>query len=322
MTGTILTIVGLLATVIFGVIPLYRKFRYPAKVTFVKESAISLFDSIVRNLPDLKMTYKEAPVSQELILIRGAILNEGFKDITESMTEQPLKLNLPKGYKWLTAQVISASKNVTVDIDIENERALVFRIGLFRCREYIRFEALAECPSLETATEKPIPDRKNIEEVMYFTHRIADTENKVNKMDLLPRANPRVKKRIVLLSVIPAGVTLATLIFIIFFGNRMFLGLSYSFKVESGDYIEVIASPKANGMIKIKGVSAKYSNSISPDQFFSQCGKLNISENKKEKHFFTIANLIYLIIFSFPLISTYLRRRKNKKLRQLLSIEE
>lgn len=107
-TSDILTILGIMATLAFGVwgIIIVIRHRYPGQLTYVKESNIAPFDSIVRNLPELAVFYNDAPVGEGLVLVKGAILNSGRKDITDSMVEQKLTFVLPSGFRWLTAKLV------------------------------------------------------------------------------------------------------------------------------------------------------------------------------------------------------------------------
>ena len=94
-----LGVLGIVATIIFGVWGIFIVIRrsYPGQLTYIKESYIGLFDSIVKNVPELAVLYNNLPVSQGLVLIKGAILNTGSKDITDTMVEQNLAFVLPSG---------------------------------------------------------------------------------------------------------------------------------------------------------------------------------------------------------------------------------
>jgi hypothetical protein len=155
-TSTILTIFGIIATAVFFALGTYLtvKRRYTAQITFIKEDSLGLFDSIVKNLPELAVLYRDNPVSQGLVLLKGFLLNTGAKDITEPMVEEPLSIKLPEGFQWLTGRVVSASSKVQAKVNVKPSE-LTLQTGLFRCNEHIRFEALAEVPieEGETATE-------------------------------------------------------------------------------------------------------------------------------------------------------------------------
>jgi len=128
------------ATLVFGVWGIYLavRQRYPGRILFVKEDCIGLFDSIVRNLPELSVQYKGIPVKENLILLKGFFLNTGSKDISQGMVEQRLRAVLPGGYRWLTARLVAASPAVKADVRVTSETSLEFDLGLFRCGELFK----------------------------------------------------------------------------------------------------------------------------------------------------------------------------------------
>lgn len=50
---------GVIATFVFGVLSIYlvKVRRYPGHLTFIQEQIIGLFDSIVKNFPQISITY-------------------------------------------------------------------------------------------------------------------------------------------------------------------------------------------------------------------------------------------------------------------------
>lgn len=99
-SSTILGIAGLAATIVLGGYSIYLVFRtqkYPGRITFVRESCIGLFDAVVRNLSELSIQYRDAPVGENLVLLKGCLLNTGTKDISPDMVEEPITATLPDG---------------------------------------------------------------------------------------------------------------------------------------------------------------------------------------------------------------------------------
>lgn len=154
-TSLLLGIIGILATTVFGVLSLYViKFRKkPGQITFLIEEVIGLFDSIVRNLPELSIKYQNEPIDQSVFLLKGCLINTGTKDITEAMMESELTISLSEGYKWLNAKQVSDSPP-EVQLSILKRVHLIFNMSLFRCGEYIRLEALVEVPAQENLLRK------------------------------------------------------------------------------------------------------------------------------------------------------------------------
>ena len=145
-TSTFLTILGISLTFIFGIWGLYITLKNykPGEITFIEEEFIPLFDSIVKNISDLKITYLNDPVKPNLYLLKGALINTGKKDISADMVEDNIKMELPVNYKWLTAKVISRAKNVNAEVDVKSNTELEFNFGLFKTGEFLRFQALYE----------------------------------------------------------------------------------------------------------------------------------------------------------------------------------
>ena len=120
------TVLGLLATISFGAWSLFYAIvgrRYPGRISFVQEDCIGLFDSIVRNFPEIVISYQNNPVGENLVLLKGAFLNTGTKDITKEMVAGELTLVLPKGYNWLTARIVAATPDVVSGITHSTDRS-------------------------------------------------------------------------------------------------------------------------------------------------------------------------------------------------------
>jgi hypothetical protein len=159
--------------------------RYPGQIIFFTEQIIDLFNAIVKDLPELVVLYKKDPVSPNLVLIKGALLNTGKIDISPTMIEMPITMTLPSGYRWLTAKIISSSPNVKADLYQEDKQNIIIKSGLLRCNENIRLQALVEVSPL-SSTEKGTKHESmssRLEEAIRFSHRIANTR-KIEKKEI------------------------------------------------------------------------------------------------------------------------------------------
>jgi len=177
---------GIIVTILLGVWGIYVtiKYRHSVRVSFVLRKSIALFDTIVKNITDLSVLYKGSPVTQNLILIEGALANTGNKDILPTMIERPICLNLPKDYKWLTAKIISTSNNVEADLNI-SDPTLTVNSGLFKINEHIHFQALLQVPH-----EINVVNIENkMDKIINISHRIAD----MSKIKILKLINMQVK---------------------------------------------------------------------------------------------------------------------------------
>ncbi len=161
------SVVGIAVTVLFGILSIIVaiKWKYPGEITFYKEDLIDLYSSVVKNMSDLKITYKETEIVENMFLIRGFIFNSGQKDIHPTSVGERLRIKLSKESLWHDAKIISSSSGVSSKLKI-SDNELFFDFGLFKRKEHIYFEALVEAPKNNTLKSK-----------LNFQHRIADVGN-------------------------------------------------------------------------------------------------------------------------------------------------
>jgi hypothetical protein len=314
--STILAVIGTIATVGFGGWGIYLalKRRYPGRITFLKENSIGLFDTIVRNLPELAVLYEGKPVSQNLVLLKGSFLNTGSKDITESMVEERLTITIPEGYKWLTGKIISSSSNVRAQVQIPDDHRLVFDVGLFRCDEYVRFQVLAEVP-LPTEEPTEYNASKLLENTLSFSHRIADTQ-KIEIKTATKLGEPARVLKVALVSYLFFFLLLAGGFW---FWKQENVKLNYLMKINDNKTIEVKVDPQADGKLKLKGVNDSYDEIVPAAEFFSkrQWEPKIVSEPITKYLLLALAFVILDIVLDSYI---YIRAKRSKRLRNLIEL--
>lgn len=164
--GLLIGIIGTVATIIFGFIGIIIPLRKSSQksIEFVEEENINLYNSVVKNISDLSLSFQSTPIKENIHLLRGFLVNVGEQDITSEMVEKKLKIHLAENSKWLSAKIINKSNDLVADLKFENNN-LEFETGLFRHQEFIYFEAIAESPSNKLRNELKIE------------HRIANAKN-------------------------------------------------------------------------------------------------------------------------------------------------
>jgi hypothetical protein len=319
--SVILAIIGVITTLLFGFLSIYLaiKRRYPGRITFIKENIIGLFDSIVRNMPDLSMHYEGKPVNENLVLLKGCFLNSGTQDITSDMVTDKLTIELPNGFKWLTGKVVSSSPNVHAEMKIQEETKLLFDLGLFRCNEYTRFEALAEIPSPQP---QEIYDEaaNRLNKAITFSHRISNTR-KVEEKELIPSQDFRRQFRRMLFMSGGYVILVILIIGISWLWRGLPKEMNYKYKTDNYGMIEVKVIPQSNGLIKLQGVNNNYSEIIPATSFFVGCKwepSIIISSSWKE-NLWVIGILTAFIIFLVFLY--WLLFQREKRYRNILSNE-
>lgn len=306
------TILGIILSVI-GVY-LALRYKYPGRITYVKEGALSLFNDIVRTMPELAVTYEGQPVQANLIIMRGHIINTGKKDITDEMVSQPLTFNLPYGFKWRKVNITAQSGGLDAKYEVKNNTSLLFNFGLFRCNESISFEALAEIPN-ETNTKESVALR--LKKSITITHRIADTR-KVEERTLPndPFENKSWLRTDTFLFLVYLFIFVILFPFLeIIFGKPA--TIQYTITRDGKTFLaEVI--PKSNGELKIKGIDHNIKYYQTSEEFFQDRSWSAKSVMKKKGITTYITPAILLTTLGFFAAHELMERRRAIKLYKLL----
>jgi hypothetical protein len=317
----ILAVLGLLCTLALGAWSIYlaMRHRYPGQISFVMQGCLGLFDSIVKNLPELSVLYKNAPIKENLVLLKGAFLNSGRIDIADRLVEENLKACLPSGYRWVTARVTSSSPSVKSHVSVDSETELSFYLGLFRRGEYLHFEALAEVPDPPSSIkEKSLqnPGRR-LKEALQFSHRIADT-GKVTKTSI-PRDTPRMRRMLIVCAIYAIVMPLLLL------ATDWYLkpaSIFYLYPTRNGREIEVQVAGKRDGSVKVKGITEEYEEELNFSTFLSRNPKPHLSKTSRIWKDMRVPLLF--IILSVVLLAFFyaMELMKARRLRRALNLLE
>lgn len=179
-TQTIIAVLGILATTIFGVWAIAAAFRFnrSVRITYALDQIIALTDDITQNFQDLGVTFRGEPVSANLVLLKGYLINTGRRDISREMVEDKISLNVPADFEWVDCKVSATSPSLQSEAQLKSAQEVEFTTGLWKRKEYMKFEALAKVPLLEADPENSPYEKSThrLRQAIYFTHRIADSD--------------------------------------------------------------------------------------------------------------------------------------------------
>lgn len=206
---TLLGVLGLVATVAFGALSLglFVRRRYPGELTFFGERTISLFDEIVKNIPDLTILYQSRPISEGLVFFSGLLVNTGALDITPEMVVSPVRLRLPGDFSWVQSRIVAASPGVEAKTTL-HDTVIELQVGILRRDEFLRLEALAEVP-VQSAGNYAKHPALALASALTFEHRITGT-GRIRQREA-PAWSVGPKKK--LAAVIVALMTMALILF-------------------------------------------------------------------------------------------------------------
>lgn len=311
----ILTIIGLIVTVVFGVWGLLvtiRK-RYPGRLTFVEENAIGLFNSIIKNFSEIKIQYNDLPISEQMIYLKASFINTGSIDLSTKDNSHKLSIDLPREFKWINWKITGHSKDIDCSLSSNNNK-LTFDFDLLRKNEFIQFEAFAEIKN----THKPaITFRKSLT----FSHRIPNTA----KIDKQPYLNEEqisdkryeFKKNLIIATIILVIVIVIGIISYNYF--RKSSDLEYMYSMNGKEYVVKIKSDGLQNVI-IEDSDNDFEKKMSLEEFNNQNDlKAIITEPTLWGHFKKFGfSLIYVAMYTFFMITEYRAIYKDKKIKNII----
>ena len=173
-TNLILGITGFIATLFMGIAGIWYtlKYRKKVKLTFIQQECFSLFNTIVKNLNDIEIKYKDKEVNENLILLKGFFINSGNSDLDKNNVHSPLKVALPKNFSWKKTNIFANSQGMNISQEVKDEK-LIFAWDLMKKNEYFSFDSLIEYTgTAEDLDENEI--QKKLSKEIIFEHRITN----------------------------------------------------------------------------------------------------------------------------------------------------
>ncbi|WP_417613002.1 hypothetical protein [Owenweeksia hongkongensis] len=189
MIGTFLGIGGIVLTLIFGVYTIWttKKSQKKVSIGLEKKECYSLFKKEINRL-NIDVNYAGKSIDNYLILFKGNLVNNGYKDIDKSSVYKPLRIKSKNEFKWLEASLSEVPDGATVELNKLDDTTLELKWDLLKKGEQIEFETLIEIPQ-ETEIEDISDEFYNS---LDFDFRITD----VNNVDKLSETFPKEKKKI------------------------------------------------------------------------------------------------------------------------------
>lgn len=293
------TIWGILsvALALYGVYVTYKLKTRP-KLIFYSSGSVPLFEQVSKNIDNLEIKYKNNPITTNLYLFKGTLVNSGNIDIDKAIIHEPLEIALPEGYKWAEFKIINKSNDLKIDF-INNDNFIRVDWGLFKKEEFFSFNSVIIIPE----TKDPIRD---LSRIIKFNFRI-------NNLYKIQRGNFDIENR-------KRNYTfLFPLIFFVLFGLICFLPNQQIKYHLNGTDKEVELKAK-NNLIEIKNKKENIYILEDPKKIIEK-GEINLflTDNKKQRYHTGIIMILIGIILSIPL---YINERKERKRYSLMRINK
>jgi len=318
-----LGLLGIIITIIIGVtgiIYAYRIRNIP-KITFLEQDFFSLFESIIKYMDGINITFENIQVGPSLLMLKASFINNGTIDIDSSMVHEPLKIKLPEDCKWKRIKITKTSPNVNVNFKMSNA-ITEFNWDLLKRNEYFSFDALIEV--IDNPKEPIDIDNEYIgilSERISISHRITNLE-KTNKENLYSIMRSKRLKKLMfpLTSLLILGFVLLISTFVI--PDQSLKDTHYIIKDLNNNKMEIKLIYLKNDNIRIKSIDNKYKEVLTVDEFVKKYNiPLKVVNNTMFIYIVSIfASLVILMSIS-GIISYLFIKRKENSIKTLLDIK-
>jgi hypothetical protein len=308
----VLALLGIIATWFYGV-----KARRRIQLAFYEESCISLFESIVQSLEGIEINYEKKPISQNLVLLKGCIVNTGNTDIDKNLIHKPLTLRLPSSFKWLRASIVSSSPDVNAIYELSDPNGLTFRWDLLKPNEYFRFDALAETPAKHGNGEKAQSPGRALEKNVDLTFRISGLSSVDEERIHFPtRLSIGDVSHWVFWFLI--GLLYIIIAFTRYYPEKL---IHYKLEQSNGDKIEVSMEGTETGHILLKEVGGAFTDTIEASALFVKYKVTPLVVTRWSSFYFYLGSGILLsTVVGWSVIGHIQRTKRARKRLRLVDL--
>jgi len=173
-----LFILGFIATIVLGGIGIYLTIKGLRKnqIHFVNKEVISLFHGDLQQFKDIKINYKNQPIGNGLLTLRGSFFLSSKKDLTSSDIYDKLTLKLPSGYSYKYIDLVKKSSRLKIKVQSSDDEA-IFTWDIFKNNEFFHFESLVEFKNDIEENNNTWQIQNKLNSGLEVYHRIKDVES-------------------------------------------------------------------------------------------------------------------------------------------------
>lgn len=302
-------IAGILFTMLLGVfgIRLTIKLREKVGLTFLQRDCFSVFNTLTRNLRHVEIKYKNHPISENLVYLKGTLLNSGNVDLDKSNIHKPISFNLPENFSFLETNIINTSSDFRIETTIK-PNSIIFEWDLLITNEYFTFSCLMECSNRSDSISTPsklFPGCFNIKSRIKNLSKVDCTEAP-KKLSLEEKL------------FLPLGLLMGLFMSLSFLVGQ-FIDPDYDLKHQINlDLKAVEATVRAIGPAKLAldSKSDDISDEVHLDTFNDWDSKLVIKPQKVDIVLFIIGIVMFFLVIvgGYAIISRNIKDKKILKL--------
>ena len=243
MVGTLLSGIGIIVTICSIILTFFTISN--KKIRYWQVEAESIFSNRIKEIKHLKILYNDEEISDNVIILKTIIENNGKKDIDKSIIYEPMKISFNESIELIDAEIIDSPGGIILSKD---KNSIIFRWDLLKKKEFVIIKILLKVKNEKLQTIKSDELLKKYTNISY---RITDID-KVKKINYTKAILKKISKdQLIIFSILAC-----------FFYLMIFIGFSldsYQVRYESPLLTEQYYSlkGKSKNTIKIYGDNEK-----------------------------------------------------------------
>lgn len=243
MVGTLLSGIGIIVTICSIILTFFTISN--KKIRYWQVEAESIFSNRIKEIKHLKILYNDEEISDNVIILKTIIENNGKKDIDKSIIYEPMKISFNESIELIDAEIIDSPGGIILSKD---KNSIIFRWDLLKKKEFVIIKILLKVKNEKLQTIKSDELLKKYTNISY---RITDID-KVKKINYTKSILKKISKdQLIIFSILAC-----------FFYLIIFIGFSldsYQVRYESPLLTEQYYSlkGKSKNTIKIYGDNEK-----------------------------------------------------------------
>ena len=149
MFTNVITLISIVVG-IFGIITAIIKIK-EKKIRYWQVETESIFSSKIKEIEKIKILYENQEISNNVIILKTVIENNGKKDIDKSIVHSPLSISFNDGIQLIEAEILDSP--IGVDI-LKEDNSIICNWNLFKKREFIVIKILLKITDEKLITIK------------------------------------------------------------------------------------------------------------------------------------------------------------------------
>ena len=308
-TGSWGIIIGVASIVIAILIYfLQKQIRYPGQLKISVIETWKVRRASPNGYGELSLKYNDYEIEEELNYVKIVVYNRKSYDYSSGSEDNPVRIILPEGCKWIDAKIVSHSKEVQAEIANKDGKELALTFNLLRKNEYIELDGLMEAKS----------DSKlgKLAELIEIKHRIPNVSSTKNAM-VLNSFDYKHAKKVLTMSGLCLGFVLFGFFNVIVFRDAV--PIKYK-ELESGE-IRTVYVDKRGDIVTHKGVVlfSGYSAPMSKEEFakkYEPCFDRSLLD--KTDYVYLGTNLAIFLMLAFIIIGWSVVLMKSQEIKKIM----